>query len=290
LRAQDLTDLAVRAAKEKYFERSGLISLDGFASAAYTGLFAELERAQSAFLARDDEFRSPQHPWARDLLHEFSRCWEYPYVLAQLLSRRPNPNAPSVLDLGSGVTFFPFVLAGQGWNVTCVDNDPFAVRDVVAAAQVFGVSGRVRALQSDGSTAPLDAASVDTAYSISVLEHVSDPVGLVREVARVLRSGGIFVLTMDVDLKGDGAIAPDVFDALMRELDIWFVRTLEERTVHPRRVLDTFNSPFPRARQKQVRGLMLRRRNGVLLPVLGGPFAPDPVHLACYVGTFTRRS
>lgn len=290
MHTQDLADLAVGAAKEAYFERSGLISLDGFASVSYAGLFAELERAQSAFLARDEEFRSPQHPWARDLLHEFSRCWEYPYAIAQLLSRRPAANAPSVLDFGSGVTFFPFVLAGEGWNVTCVDNDPFAVRDVTVAAHVFGVAQRVRASQNDGSTVPLGAASVDAAYSISVLEHVSDPLAVIGEIARVLRPDGTFVLTMDVDLKGDGAIVPDMFDALIRELDRWFVRTLAERTVHPRRVLDTFNSPFPRKRQKQVAGLMLRRRNGTLLPVVGGPIAPDPVHLACYVGTFTRRS
>ena len=253
-------------------------------------MFAALEREQAAFLAHDGAFRSHEYEWERDALHEWSRCWEYPYALVQLLARAPGASPPSVLDVGSGVTFFPFVLAKEGWDVICVDNDPLVVRDVTAAARVLGVPKQVRAALSDGVAIPLGDASVDAAYSISVLEHVTDPIAVIEEIARVLKPGGTFVLTLDSDLKGDAAIAPEPFAELLRALDALFVRTLEERTVHPLRMLDTFGGPFPRERQRHVPGLMVRTATGTLLPLLGGPMAEELVHLTCYAGTFTRRA
>ena len=42
----------------------------------------------------------------------------------------------------------------------------------------------------DGTTIPLEDGSVDLVYSSQVLEHVRDPEGHLREIARVLRPGG----------------------------------------------------------------------------------------------------
>jgi len=45
----------------------------------------------------------------------------------------------------------------------------------------------------DGERVPFAGASFDLVYSRQVLEHVPDPLGHLREVARVLRNGGAFI-------------------------------------------------------------------------------------------------
>ena len=51
-------------------------------------------------------------------------------------------------------------------------------------------------LVADGAHMPLSRASVDTAVCLETLEHVPDPVAVVREVSRVLRIGGFLVLSV----------------------------------------------------------------------------------------------
>ena len=171
----------------------------------------------------------------------------------------------------------------------CADNDPVVARDLTAAAAVEPSGpGSVRALLVQDSL-PLADASLDAAYSISVLEHVPDPLPALAELARVVRPGGRFVLTVDVDLSGGAALMPDAFAELLAVCERYFVRAAPETTVHPLRVLDCFGGPFPRRRAAQVPGLMIRTKSGTLRPLVGGPTAPEPVRLACYAATFTRR-
>jgi SAM-dependent methyltransferase len=271
-----------------HLDRCGLVSSDAFAEAGYGVAFAELERAQVAFLSRESVFRSLEYRWVSDALHEWSRCWEYVYARHHV--RALGGGAPRcVLDFGSGVTFFPFVLARDGWDVVCVDNDPVVTRDLTAAAAVEPSGpGSVRALLAAGAL-PLADASLDAAYSISVLEHIPNPLLAVAELARVVRPGGAFVLTVDIDLTGRGALAPEPFAALLDTCERYFERAVPETTVHPLRVLDCFGGPFPRRRAEQVPGLMMRGKSGALRPLIGGPVADEPVRLACYAAAFTRR-
>ncbi len=49
-----------------------------------------------------------------------------------------------------------------------------------------------RGIVSDGKTIPLPDNSVDFAFSIYVLEHVSDPIQFCSEIGRILKPGGEF--------------------------------------------------------------------------------------------------
>lgn len=55
---------------------------------------------------------------------------------------------------------------------------------------------RVSCVRADGAHLPLADATSDTTLSIQVLEHVFDPVGMVAEMVRVTRPGGVIVLVV----------------------------------------------------------------------------------------------
>src|SRR5258708_6380117 len=122
------------------FNRSGLAALSDLSTPEWRRLFAMLEEEQAGFLAREGDFRGPMYKWPRDPLHWWSRAWEYPYVYFHLQRQRELWDAeyvPWVVDLGSGVTFFPFAAARLGYRVTCADIDPICSRDLSRARSVI---------------------------------------------------------------------------------------------------------------------------------------------------------
>lgn len=285
------------------FDRCGLASLDDFDTPEYRRLFSRLETMQAEFLSREADFREGGYRWESDTLHGWSRCWEYPYALHHLKrfaeGERANKFArpqsqfarPQVLDMGSGVTFFPFCVAREGFAVTCVDSDPVAAVELPKAAAVISASpGSVSFCAADATQVPLADGGADAAYCVSVLEHTADPEAVIVEIARMLRAGGLFVLTIDLDLLGTAALGPEKFASLRAALRAHFEPAAPEATIHPRRMLESFNSPYPRARQPQVPGIMLRTRRGDLKPLVGGPIASEPLRLTCYAAVARRRA
>ena len=60
-------------------------------------------------------------------------------------------------------------------------------RDAAAAANIANVSFRV----ADGMALPFGDGTFDVVHAHQVLQHVPDPVGMLREMRRVTRPGGI---------------------------------------------------------------------------------------------------
>lgn len=231
------------------FDYNGLVAVSDANSQEWAAAFRQLEGDLSKFLEHESVFRSPTYSWPRDPLHNFSRCFEYPYVLHKLQRFRrewkENCN-PKVLDLGSGVTFFPFSVSRLGFEVTCVDVDPLIGIDLPRAAQVIDCKpGSVSHRRSDGVRIPFDDSSVDAVYCISVLEHIPWFDKVVEDVARVLKPGGLFVLSCDIRLKGSLGLTIAEHRLLREVLSRHFLPTASGRTVHPADVLDGFQGPFP---------------------------------------------
>jgi SAM-dependent methyltransferase len=156
--------------------------------------------------------------WVQDPLHQWSRQWEYPFVL-QYIARELNSGTtdrPEILDAGSGITFFPFYLKMR-WpdaSVTCCDYDNSLSRiysqvqaSLVARSQI---EFRVAPMQR----LPFDDGQFSILYCVSVLEHTTDYLGIVREFHRVLRPGGLFLATFDISLDGVSEILPAEADHL----------------------------------------------------------------------------
>ena len=97
-----------------------------------------------------------------------------------------------VLDVGCGDGFHLDLLrrfGPSGWRLRGVDTDPRAVE-----------TARRRGLDVARTTieeASIEPGSIDLALCIQTVEHVADPVALVRAIARVLRPGGRLYLITD---------------------------------------------------------------------------------------------
>jgi SAM-dependent methyltransferase len=124
----------------------------------------------------------------------YSRIWEYPWAWLQLQALQGRNL--QVLDIGSEMSPFPWFLAARGFNVVVSDVTPEWWRVWKTATRRLGLAARLRLF--DARHVDLPTASVDIYLSVSVIEHVSDKAGTIKEAARVLRPGGLLVMTFDV--------------------------------------------------------------------------------------------
>ena len=91
-----------------------------------------------------------------------------------------------LLDVGSGSGDFLLRMRARGWTVLGVEPDPVAA----AAARANGLDVRDGMLVD----AEFPGDTFDAIVLSHVIEHVHDPVALLRECGRVLRPGGVLVL------------------------------------------------------------------------------------------------
>jgi len=121
---------------------------------------------------------------------------------AELLKQGLRPT-DRVLDVGCGPGHLSCRMASlvPGGTVMGVDTDPTLLEQARSAAREQGLSN-VDFAQSRAEGMPLADGSADFAYARFVLQHVSQPVDVLREMARVVVPGGK-VMIVDTD---DGSI------------------------------------------------------------------------------------
>jgi SAM-dependent methyltransferase len=166
----------------------------------------------------------------------YSRIWEYPWTWLQLegIGRKKL----RVLDVGSESSCFPWFLATQGFEVVVSDITANQWRVWRGVCKRLGVSVDMRIL--DARNLDLPTGSVDIYLSVSVIEHVPDrdKAKTIAEAARVLRPGGLLVMTFDICESEMGMTFPEwngraltmcEFDELFENFP-WFEQGLSE---HP---------------------------------------------------------
>lgn len=102
--------------------------------------------------------------------------------IGYLNARRPG----RVLDIGCGSGALLEKLRELGWQVEGIDFDPIVVQPALAK----GLSVHVGTLQEQR----FEDETFDAVVMIHVIEHVHDPIELLREVRRILKSGGKLVM------------------------------------------------------------------------------------------------
>lgn len=113
------------------------------------------------------------------------------YFRRVLTERGVDPRGCRALDVGCGGGFLAEELARLGCQVTGVDLSEATLQVARAHAARGGLEIEYR--RASGDALPFSDASFDLVYCCDVLEHVPDVERVVRESARVLRPGGIYL-------------------------------------------------------------------------------------------------
>ncbi len=135
-------------------------------------------------LSKTVEFAGERKTIATDGEIEFAHFHQY--CLARDLC-----TGLDVVDVSSGEGYGSAILGGVARSVIGVESDA----GFVAHAQESYRAKNLRFLQGNALDLPLDSASVDAVVSFETLEHVREHARFIAEVRRVLRAGGVFIVS-----------------------------------------------------------------------------------------------
>lgn len=181
------------------------------------------ERADLDLPAVADDLASLRQAEARfgfSVLHYWNRRWEYPFCLQ---AGRLWADGPA-LDAGAGRSLLPLWLAGAGRQVVALDVDDgsyyprgslgawYRERQPAANRPVRFVEGDLRAL-------PFGDGTFGAVFSMSVLEHLPDPLAGLRELWRVVQPQGILAVTVDVSLDGRREVSLPLLERMAAYLE-----------------------------------------------------------------------
>jgi SAM-dependent methyltransferase len=173
----------------------------------YRAVNDELSSLNVQFMLSDHSDLNARHyPWAADLYPKpqvyATRMWEYPFAI---LSASMNPGLVCA-DIGCGMTPFTVYLAKTAkCDVTGFDPDIFVSGErfkVFGVSQEFQNRSGLKVVRAGMDCLPVPDSSFDRVFCISVMEHVPSTVARrgMREIARVLKPGGLAILTVDTGI------------------------------------------------------------------------------------------
>lgn len=131
--------------------------------------------------------------------------------------------AADILDLGCGTGVVTRALAGrEGFSgrVTGIEQSPALIEVAQRLADEAGVGDRTEFRVGDVHALDVPNASADAVVAHTTMSHLTDPLTVVHEAARVLRPGGVFA-AFDGDYASwtfgyhDHAVARAMEDALL---------------------------------------------------------------------------
>jgi len=153
--------------------------------------------ASGEALTPDGHTSLPNASHSREWLYERSRSFLWDREYLRLMAQRWNLDiVRDVLDVGCGRGHWSFALAQvlpMAARLTGVDREPEWVRQAAEAAHERGLAERFRFEQATVERLPFADEAFDMVTCQTLLIHVAAPVLALREMTRVLRSGGLLV-------------------------------------------------------------------------------------------------
>tara|TARA_B100000427_G_scaffold296859_1_gene276853 strand:- start:89 stop:901 length:813 start_codon:yes stop_codon:yes gene_type:complete len=89
---------------------------------------------------------------------------------------------PSLLDVGSGLGVFPYIVNKNGWDCTAIDPDPRSISHIKNNLDIKGICGDFNKIKP---TKKFDIITFN-----KVLEHVKDPIKMLSLSIKWLKKGG----------------------------------------------------------------------------------------------------
>jgi 2-polyprenyl-6-hydroxyphenyl methylase/3-demethylubiquinone-9 3-methyltransferase len=111
-----------------------------------------------------------------------------PWVLKEIQNLDSN-SRQEILDVGCGGGFLSNALAEKGFLVTGIDLSEESLK----VAKAHDKTGSINYVPADAYHLPFPDQTFDVVTAMDFLEHVERPEDVVKECARVLRPGGIFI-------------------------------------------------------------------------------------------------
>jgi len=173
------------------------------------------------------------------------------FVFPTLTSCLPSLNQGNLLDVGCGDGDFVLAMQDYGWRTQGVDLDPAAVE----FARQRGADVRLGLL----SEQHYESDTFDCIVMSHAIEHVADPVGILRECYRILKPGGRLVLaTPNIDGQFHGKFRQHwVHLDPPRHLYLFGPRTLSEAVrragFQKQRSFTVLGAPFAYRASEQIR-------------------------------------
>lgn len=153
-----------------------------------------------------ERFDAQAATWDDDPGHEQRQL-----AVARAISEALELNAAmSALDIGGGTGRLSILLAHSIGTAVVTDPSAGMVQVARQRIQEAGLGERVRALQADLATGPIDG-SYDVAWTSMALHHVPDLDALLRSVAGLLVDGGRLAIA-DLDADPEGAFHASIAD------------------------------------------------------------------------------
>ena len=112
---------------------------------------------------------------------------------SKVFTRRLIPASPPlrILDVGCGTGLNAQRLVGMGHTVVGIDVSTVAIEQF----RQKGFEGFVHDITKDGPDGTLTPGSFDLVFASEVIEHVPDTETFLRNVARIVRPGGLLILS-----------------------------------------------------------------------------------------------
>jgi len=153
-----------------------------------------------------------------------------------------------ILDIGSGVSTFPIYLSSKGHEVYSIDTDEVSMNRLAPKfAEWCGVDTKYRV--GDASSLEFSDNTFDRIFCISVFEHLEEErinhrivnnhkrnldVKAIKEMLRVLKPGGLIILTTDWKVRDDDLRSYDLHDLEERVLRPFQLNLVDTKGIKPK--------------------------------------------------------
>lgn len=181
--------------------------------------FKKIEKYSNSFIKSvGNKIQSYNNKWVPDPLHQWSRQWEYPYIINQ--ANKLKAKNLKALDLGAGMTFLPYYLQESTSikKVIALDYDSSlsdlyeSVNKKLKKKVEFNFHD-IRELNQSNDE------KYDFIYSVSVLEHTDNYEEIISSCHKLLKKGGKLSITFDISLDGNDDIPLDKAKELLASIE-----------------------------------------------------------------------
>jgi len=166
-----------------------------------------------------DEFEAWAHTYDRSLLHRFMFQPSYRMFLEELHVWRGHNDQPfDLLDIGCGTGTLAAMVAASPLlaRVTGLDYSPAMCKVAAGKAGQIHLNEPVTFVSADSEHLPFADASFDVVTCSNSFHHYPHQQSVVRDVRRILRPGGRFML---IDGFRDNIIGWVVFDVIIAAVE-----------------------------------------------------------------------